>query len=128
MPTMRRPNDIKQWWSAIVKEGPNFAKSWIVFKEDHKEEAARIFNGLNLNITSNGRPLLGATIGCDTFVDSYVRGKVDTWCDELKNLAKIAETQPHAAYAACIYGFLHKFNFLSRTLPGIGSPSTPPST
>ena len=77
-------NDIKQWWSAIVKEGPNFwysanpAKSWIVVNEDHKEEAARIFNGLNLNITLNGRPLLGAAIGCDSFVDSYLRDKVDT--------------------------------------------------
>ena len=28
-------------------------------------------------------------------------------------------SSPHAAYAAYIYGFLHKFNFLSRTLPGI---------
>ena len=119
-------NDIKKWWSALVKEGPNFwyfanpAKSWIVVKEDHKEEAARIFNGLNLNITSDGRPLLGAAIGCDSFVDNYVRDKVDTWCDELNNLATIAETQPHAAYAAYIFGFLHKLNFLSRTLPGIG--------
>ncbi len=46
--------------------------------------------------------------------------KVDTWCGELRNLVGYAESQPHAAYTAYIYGFLHKLNFLCRILPGIG--------
>ena len=45
---------------------------------------------------------------------------MDNWCGELGNLVNFAETQPHAAYAAYIYGFVHKLSFLSRTLPGIG--------
>ncbi len=118
--------DLRQWWHSLTKDGPNYGyfpnstKSWLVVKDEHEDEATRIFEGLNLNITTKGRPLLGAAIGCHSYVEQYVSEKVDIWCMELKNLTNYAETQPHAAYAAYIFGFLHKINFLSRTLSGIG--------
>ena len=34
-------------------------------------------------------------------------------------LAEVAKTQPHAAYAAFIHGYVHKFSYLCRTTPNI---------
>ena len=41
-----------------------------------------------------------APIGNDAFEEEYVREKVATWVEEVKRLTLIAESQPHAAYAA----------------------------
>lgn len=44
------------------------------------------------------------------------------WCEELLLLADVAKTKPHAAYAAFIHSFVHKFSYLCRT---IGTPLQP---
>ncbi len=41
----------------LVTLHANPAKSSIVVKEEHEDEAVHVFEGLNLNITSNGIPL-----------------------------------------------------------------------
>jgi hypothetical protein len=57
-------DSLKRWWDKLVNIGPKFGyyvnpiKSWLVVKEELREKAERIFNGLNLNITTSGRPLL----------------------------------------------------------------------
>ena len=85
-------HDLRQWWNKLTNDGPNFGyyanptKSWLVVKDEHED--TRVFEGLNLNITPNGRPLLGAVIGCHSYVEQYVREKVDNWCGELGNLGK----------------------------------------
>jgi len=38
------------------------------------------------------------------FVRQYVKRKVEYWVNEVEKLSKIAETQPHAAYAAFTHG------------------------
>ena len=117
--------NIKVWWEKILEEGPAFGyyanpiKSWLVVKENLEAEAKHFFKGINLNITTIWRPLLGAAVGSDEFVINYVKDKVNTWANELSTITSIAEPQPHAAYSAYIYGFLHKFNFICRTLPNV---------
>ena len=37
--------------------------------------------------------------------------------EELKLLVDVAKTQPHAAFAAFTYGYVHKFSYLCRTAP-----------
>ena len=41
--------------------------------------------------------------------------KTNSWCKQLRLLADVANTQPHATYTAFIHGFLHKFTYLCRT-------------
>ena len=72
-----------------------------------------------MNITSHGRPHLGAALGSHEFVDQYIADKVSHWHEELTSLAEVAKFQPHAAYTAFTHGFVHKFSFLSRTIPYI---------
>ena len=69
-----------------------------------------------MNITSQGRPYLGAALGSDEFCDKFVAEKVAEWQDELFQLAEVATTQPQATYAAFIHGFIHKFTYISRTM------------
>lgn len=42
--------------------------------------------------------------------------KVNKWCEEVESLAKIASSQPHAAYAAFVHGEQGKWSFLQRTV------------
>ena len=41
---------------------------------------------------------------------------MEQWVKELKNLCKIAETQPHAAYAAFTHGLSSRWNYLLRVI------------
>ncbi len=53
-----------------------------------------------MSITVEGKRHLGAAIGTNSFVESYVKRKVSGWVHEVERLSSIAVTQPHAAYAA----------------------------
>jgi hypothetical protein len=41
---------------------------------------------------------LGSALGTNSFVESFVKNKVDRWVKEIEVLADIAKTQPHAAF------------------------------
>ena len=75
-------------------------------------QARRLFSNTQINITSEGRPYLGAALGTQEYVRAYISEKVRKWIDELNTLSTIAATQPHAAFAAFIHGFIHKFRFI----------------
>ena len=64
---------------------------------------------------------LGAALGSQEFVETYVSDKVQELNNQLLLLADIARTEPQAAYAAFIHSFAHKFSYLCRTIPNIGS-------
>ena len=68
-----------------------------------------------------GRPYLGAVIGNEEYVNSYVKHKVSKWSNSLEKLATIAVTQPHAAYAAFTHGLSEQWTYISRTINRIGS-------
>jgi len=93
----------------------------LITKEQFLPKARELFEDTSVNITCQGRPYLGAPLGCDHFRDEFVRGKVAQWEDELSLLAHIAITQPHAAFVAFTHGMVHRFTYLCRTTPGIGS-------
>ena len=95
----------------------NTSKTWLVTKEVHLTKASEIFQDTNINITTHGRPHLGAPLGSKDFINQFVSEKVTNWKEELMLLAEIAKSQPHAAYAAFTHGYVHKFSYISRT-PG----------
>ena len=59
---------------------------------------------MGVNISVEGRPYLGATIGTREFTCNYVGAKVSEWSSEVLLLAKIAESQSQAAYSALTHG------------------------
>ena len=117
--------NLKIWWDEIIKLGPYLGyyakpnKSWLIVKEDFKNEAEIIFKDSNLNITSEGKKHLGAVIGCKKYKETYVKTEVKKWCDQLEKLSEIALTEPHIAYTAFNHGMKHKFLYLMRTVENI---------
>ena len=63
--------------------------------------------------------ILGAALGSTTFTEGYVNNKVQKWTTDIINLAGVATTQPHAAYAAYIHGLSNHWLYLFRTVPDI---------
>ena len=118
--------NLHMWWDQLTKEGPNFgyfpnpSKTWLVTKKGCHDAETSAFADTGVNITSEGRPYLGAAIGSEEFVENYVKLKVSSWHSILLKLATIAMTQPHAAYSALTHGVLSKWIYLSCTVPNIG--------
>ena len=56
----------------------------------------------------------------DRFKPAYVRENVATWVQEVNRLTTIAETPPHAAYAAFTHGLASKWTLLAHTVPVTG--------
>ena len=123
--------DLKQWWDAINVIGPLYgyfpkaSKSWIIVKEEKYEEATKIFKDCAINITTEGHKYLGGIIGKEDFKASHVESIVEEWVRQIKILAKIAKSQPQAAYSAFTSGFVSKFNYHLRTIKGIGELMEP---
>ena len=86
-------------------------------QEHHLSQAKELFKDSEVNITTQGRPYLGATLGPVKFCEQFVIRKVTEWNEELLQLAHVATTQPHATFAAFIHRFIHKFTYLSHTAP-----------
>ena len=121
-----RIDNLRHWWDDLTTLGPQYgyyanpSKTWLITKQAYQEKAKAIFGNTNINITTEGRPHLGAPLGSSKFVQQFVANKVETWCGKLQYLSEIAITQPHAAYAAFTRGLANKWNYLFRTTSGIG--------
>ena len=79
-----------------------------------------MFSNTSVNITSHGRPYLGAPLGSPSFIMEFVRGKVETWKTELQLVCEWACTQPHAAFAVYTHGWSSRWTFLTQTIPNVG--------
>ena len=114
---------LRDWWSELLSFGHHFgyhvnaAKTWLVVKQEHLVHAQRIFNGTGIQITSAGRPYLGAPLGSPDFVMDYTQTQISQWIHGLSQLSLIAVTQPHAAYAVFVHGLSSKWNYYLRTNP-----------
>ena len=88
-------------------------------KDEHKDEVKIAFGDTNVTITMCGKKHLGAAVGSRGFITEYVSCKVEEWCKELMSLAKIAKSQPHAAFAAFTHCMASKWTYVSRNIPEI---------
>ena len=117
---------LREWWSELTSQGPKFSyftnatKTWLVTKEKYLATATAFFANTGVQVASEGRPYLGAAIGTEEFVISYVKDRVAKWTKELDSLAKISLSQPHAAHAAFTQGLSSMWSYLTRTIHGIG--------
>ena len=111
---------LHQWWTALSEVGPRYGyyvnppKTWVLVKEQFKDSAQELFGKYGIQITTQGRPLLGAPIGTADFSDQYINDMVSCWDTELKVLTGFASLQPQAAYAAYTHGLHGKWSYLSR--------------
>ena len=93
--------------------------------KDKLLEAQKIFKGTGVQITSEGKRHLGAAIGSTSFRSSYVAEKVNEWVDMVKILAKIATTEPHAAFSALIHRIQCRWIVVAQTVPGLTNSFQP---
>ena len=114
---------LRKWWDCLCEIGPSFGyfvnatKTWLIIKGHLQQDAASIFSGSGIGISMEGRPYLGAAIGSDSYVNSFVVEKVKGWSAEVKRLSRFAESQPHAAYCAFTHGLSSRWLFVFRTVP-----------
>jgi len=64
--------------------------AWLVTKEEFKMEAEEFFADTSVQITVEGRPQLGAPLGCTAYVSQFVSQKVQQWSTELRVLSEIS--------------------------------------
>ena len=118
-------NNLLDWWKKLLTLGPmygyhvNPSKTWLLTKEHCLSKAQDLFERFNVQITTEGRPLLGSVVGSLQYVEEFVEKKVSVWLTELNLLVQIAETQPHAAFSAFTHGISSKWLHLCRTTPNI---------
>ena len=124
--------NLKEWWSRLLKLGqtygyhPSPAKTWLVVKEEHVDQAETLFGNSGVNVTSSGHKHLGAALGCNEFVRKFVEKKVSEWCDEITCLSTIAKREPQAAHSAFIHGMPYRWNYVLRTVPNVSELLSPP--
>ena len=82
-------------------------------------EAGTVFAGTNVKLTSEGLPYLGSAIGSNSYVKQFVNEKVKGWSADVTQLAKIAQSQPHAAYSTFNKGLAIRWIYVLHTVPGI---------
>ena len=119
-------NDIRTWWNTLNESGPsmgylpNAKKTWLILKnENNIQKAQRVFKDTGINISTVGKKHLGACLGSPAFKTEYVSEKVSVWLKQLERLTDFAQTDPHAAYAAYTFGFMQRWKYVQRTIPGI---------
>jgi len=116
-----------RWWKHLCSVGPTFgyfvnaSKTWLVTKESLLPDANQLFADSGVSVTCDGRPYLGAAIGTTSYIQDFVSKKVEIWSEEVKQLSKIAETEPHAAYCAYTHGLSSRWLYICRTVPGVSS-------
>ena len=89
----------------------------LVVKAHLLNEAKRIFTGTGVIIKADGNRHLGAALGTQTFVEAYVKEKVEKWSKHLDTLTSFAITEPQAAYSCYLIAVKAKWSFLQRTIP-----------
>lgn len=130
---------LRKFWDILVQHGPAYgyfpkpSKTFLVVKPECRAAANEEFEGTGVQLTEDGGDLackagqrhLGAAVGSPEFVAAYLDEKVASWIDQVTQLADIATTQPHAAYAGLVFGLRHRWTFIQRTMPTAGDHMQP---
>ena len=112
--------NLYNWWCTLRDLGPQYGyyvnppKTWLVVKPASREAAVARFQDTGIQITSEGRPLLGGPLGTSVFIEEYIESATKSWVGEVETLAKIASVHPHPAYAAYTHGLANKWTYLAR--------------
>ena len=117
--------NLRNWWDKCPQFGPaigyhpNAIKPWLIVKPGKMDEAKIIFQGTGVNITDKGKKYLGGFVGSKEGKNEYMRELVEEWLAELRELTKVAKSEPQAAYSGFTSGFKHKMTYFMRTIPNV---------
>ena len=120
-------SSIRDYWSQLTSIGPKYghfpkaSKYYLMVKEDQLPSAIKLFDNLNVYIMVEGKRLLGAIFGSDSYKREYVDNLVNDCNSQLCMLSTIAESQPQAAYSAFVSGFKNKLSYFMRTILDISN-------
>ena len=107
--------ELKYWWDQLCELGPKFgyfpeaSKPWLIIKHEVEGEGKTIFQGSGVQITTEEKHRLGASLRSTKYKEEYLSSKVNKWITQLRILSQIARTQAQAAHSAFITGFRHLF-------------------
>ena len=94
------------------------SKSLRIIKPEVEGKAKTIFQGSGVQITTEGKHHLGASLGYAKYKEEYLSSKVNKWIAQPWILSQIARTQPQTTYSAFITGFRRKISFYMHTISG----------
>ena len=100
-------------------------KTVLIVKEEHLDEAARIFDGTGITISSTGERHMGAWVGSTAHKEKYVSDKVADWVKDVEELARLAKIEPQAVYACYTKAVSHRWSYVQRTIPEISHLFSP---
>ena len=112
---------LRHYWDKLIQFGPGYGyypnaeKTVLLAKEEHKLVAQELFADTGVEIGTSGCRYLGGSIGSQDFCTEFVQCLVDRWCNELRTLATLAKTQPHAAYTVFLKGIASKWRYHIRS-------------
>ena len=81
---------LKYWWDQLCELGTKFryfpqtSKSWLTIKPEVQGKAKTIFQGSGVQITTEGKCHLGASLGSTKYKEEYLSSKVDVWIAQLR--------------------------------------------
>ena len=105
----------------ISQEGPKFgyfpepSKCYLVVGPEFVEEAAKVFEGYEVNIVT-GHKLLGGFIGDELETEKWLQQKNNIWLKSIKCTARAAVQQPQAAHVALTKSIQNEWGFIQRVV------------
>ena len=113
-----RLRELRRWWDTLQEVGElygyytNSGKTILLVDDSLLDLAHEVFRGTGVQIATKGVRYLGSAVGDRDFSRSFLDQKVDEWLEELKVLAKFAQTEPHAAFTALTHGLRGRYTYL----------------
>ena len=87
--------NLKKWWDNLSRVGPSFGyfvnpqKTWLVTKDKFLSSASEMFDDTMVNITTDGRPVLGSPVGKPEYTGDFISQKSSNGLVRLRNLPKL---------------------------------------
>ena len=88
-------------------------------KKSAQSQAVASFEGTGIQITTKGQRHLGAALDHSSYVEVFVKRKVDELVEQVIRLSDIARSQPHVAYCAFTHGLSCLWLYVMRIIEGI---------
>eukprot|EP00956_Cyclotella_meneghiniana_P033352 scaffold95206_cov68-Cyclotella_meneghiniana.AAC.1 len=100
---------------------PEPEKTHVICTEREEAEAQWAFLERDLVVTpSRGERYLGGFVGSKREKEEWVKKKVEVWEKGVNILAGIAKRFPQTAFAGVAMSLQHEWQYVARTVPGIG--------
>ena len=108
---------LADYWDDIQRIGPGYGyypnpkKTVLLVKPEFEATAQRLFSSSGVIIKTDGNRHLGGVIGSPDFATTFLTNQAKGWKRDLSTLAKMACTQPQAAYTVLTKGLSSRWTY-----------------